>query len=79
MPYHKWRYQYFSDNSQKWDDEPDVNIFLKELQQLELRIPDKFLEYNGWKWSSNYFIAIFMTHIMIEKHRHYILIACVLL
>src|SRR5699024_1984832 len=38
------------DNSQKWYDKADMNIFLKELQQqLELRIPDKFLEYNGWK------------------------------
>lgn len=38
------------DNSQKLYDKADMNIFLKELQQqLELRIPDKFLEYNGWK------------------------------
>lgn len=38
------------DNSQQWYDKADMNIFLKELQQqLELRIPDKFLEYNGWK------------------------------
>ena len=38
------------DSSQKWYDKADMNIFLKELQQqLELRIPDKFLEYNGWK------------------------------
>ncbi|CBW86066.1 Hypothetical CDS [Listeria ivanovii subsp. ivanovii PAM 55] len=37
-------------NSQKWYDNADMNIFCKELQmQLELRIPDKFLEYNGWK------------------------------
>ena|SRR5690625_4062476 len=38
------------DNSQKWYDQADMNIFFKELeQQLELRIPDKFLEYHGWK------------------------------
>lgn len=37
-------------NSQKWYDQADMNIFFKELeQQLELRIPDKFLEYHGWK------------------------------
>ena len=38
------------ENSQKWFDEADMNIFLKELeQQLELRIPDKFLDFYGWK------------------------------
>lgn len=38
------------ENSQQWYDKVDMNMFLKELQQqLELRIPDKFLEYNGWK------------------------------
>lgn len=38
------------ENSQKWYDTADMDIFLKELkEQLELRIPDKFLEYNGWK------------------------------
>lgn len=37
-------------NSQKWYDKADMDIFCKELQeQLELRIPDKFLEHNGWK------------------------------
>ena len=37
-------------NSQKWYDTADMNIFYEELeQQLELRIPDKFLEYYGWK------------------------------
>lgn len=37
-------------NSQQWYDEADMDIFFKELQeQLELRIPDKFLEYHGWK------------------------------
>lgn len=37
-------------NSQKWYDKTDMNIFLKELEeQIELRIPDKFLEYHGWK------------------------------
>lgn len=38
------------ENSQKWYDEADMNIFLKELeQQIQLRIPDKFLEFYGWK------------------------------
>ena len=38
------------ENSQKWYEEADFDIFCKELQeQLELRIPDKFLEANGWK------------------------------
>src|SRR5699024_7415655 len=38
------------ENSQKWYDKADMNVFFKELQQqLELRIPNKFLEYNGWK------------------------------
>ncbi|WP_240189983.1 hypothetical protein [Bacillus sp. P14.5] len=37
-------------NSQKWYDEADLDVFCKELrEQLELRIPDKFLEYHGWK------------------------------
>lgn len=38
------------DNSQKWYEETDFEIFCKEFQQqIELRIPDKFLDYNGWK------------------------------
>lgn len=38
------------ENSQKWYDEADMNIFLKEFeQQIRLRIPDKFLEFYGWK------------------------------
>jgi|SRR5690625_148592 len=38
------------ENSQKWYDKADMNIFFQELeQQLVLRIPDKFLEYYGWK------------------------------
>ncbi|TGA98739.1 hypothetical protein E4665_07765 [Sporolactobacillus shoreae] len=38
------------DNSQKWYDKADMDIFLKELEeQLKLRIPDKFLEHYGWK------------------------------
>lgn len=38
------------ENSQKWYDKADMDIFCKELQeQLELRIPDKFLDHNGWK------------------------------
>ncbi len=37
-------------NSQKWYDTADIDIFLQELQQqIELRIPNKFLEYHGWK------------------------------
>lgn len=38
------------ENSQSWYDKADMNIFLKELEeQIKLRIPDKFLEFNGWK------------------------------
>ena len=38
------------ENSQKWYEEADFDVFCKKLQeQLELRIPDKFLEANGWK------------------------------
>jgi hypothetical protein len=38
------------ENSQKWYDKADMDIFLMELQQqIELRIPDKFLTSNGWK------------------------------
>ena len=38
------------ENSQKWYEKADFDVFCKELQeQLELRIPDKFLEANGWK------------------------------
>ena len=37
-------------NSQEWYEKANFDIFCKELQeQLELRIPDKFLETNGWK------------------------------
>ncbi|SMC21987.1 hypothetical protein SAMN02745134_01505 [Clostridium acidisoli DSM 12555] len=37
-------------NSQKWYEKADFDVFCKELQQqLELRIPDKFLEANSWK------------------------------
>lgn len=37
-------------NSQKWRDTADMDIFLRELeQQIELRIPDKFLEFYGRK------------------------------
>lgn len=37
------------ENSQKWYEEMDFNIFCTELkEQLELRIPDKFLKFNGW-------------------------------
>lgn len=38
------------ENSQKWYEEMDFNIFCRELkEQLELRIPDKFLKFYGWK------------------------------
>ena len=38
------------ENSQKLYEKADFDVFCKELQeQLELRIPDKFLEANGWK------------------------------
>ena len=37
-------------SSQQWYDKADMNIFLKEIeQQIELRIPDKFLKFYGWK------------------------------
>ena len=36
-------------NSQEWWDEADFDIFFAELQnELELRIPDKFLKSHGW-------------------------------
>ena len=38
------------ENSQKWWEEADFDIFLNELrQEIELRIPDKFLAAKGWK------------------------------
>ncbi|MEG0314850.1 MAG: hypothetical protein RR646_06285 [Erysipelotrichaceae bacterium] len=38
------------ENSQKWWENADFQIFLDELQQeIELRIPDKYLEKKGWK------------------------------
>ncbi|WIW70885.1 hypothetical protein [Anaerosinus gibii] len=38
------------ENSQRWYDEADMNVFVKELdEQIKLRIPDKFLDYYGWK------------------------------
>ncbi|WP_027088434.1 hypothetical protein [Cohnella panacarvi] len=38
------------ESSEKWFDEADFDKFFKDLQeQIELRIPDKFLEYYGWK------------------------------
>lgn len=38
------------ENSQKWWDETDFDKFFKELQsEIELRIPDKYLEAKGWK------------------------------
>lgn len=37
------------ENSQKWWDEADFNIFFQELKdELELRIPDKFLKTHDW-------------------------------
>ena len=36
-------------NSQKWWDEADFDIFFDELkEELELRIPDKYLKAHGW-------------------------------
>ena len=37
-------------NTQEWYEKADFDIFCKELhEELELRIPDKFLKANGWK------------------------------
>ncbi|WP_255387549.1 hypothetical protein [Listeria sp. ILCC792] len=37
------------ENSQKWYDKADLTVFCKELQEdLESRIPDKFLQRKGW-------------------------------
>lgn len=37
------------ENSQKWWDSADFDIFFEELkQEIELRIPDKFLKAKGW-------------------------------
>lgn len=37
------------ENSQKWWDEADFDVFFKELRdELELRIPDKYLRKHGW-------------------------------
>lgn len=37
------------ENSQKWWDEADFNKLFHELKEaLELRIPDKYLQLNGW-------------------------------
>lgn len=36
-------------NSQQWWDEADFDVFFTELkEELELRIPDKFLKSRGW-------------------------------
>lgn len=36
-------------NTQKWWDEANFDTFFKELkEELELRIPDKFLKSRGW-------------------------------
>lgn len=38
------------ENSQKWFEEADFNIFFQELKdEIELRIPDKFLMAHGWE------------------------------
>ena len=38
------------DNSQQWWDKADFDIFFKELkEEIELRIPDKYLIAKGWK------------------------------
>lgn len=37
------------ENSQKWWDEANFDVFFKELkEELELRIPDKYLKAHGW-------------------------------
>jgi hypothetical protein len=37
------------DNSQKWYDKADLDIFCAELdEQIRLRIPDKYLAHFGW-------------------------------
>lgn len=37
------------DNSQKWYDKDKLSLFLHDLKEdLESRIPDKFLQRNGW-------------------------------
>ncbi len=37
------------DNSQKWWDEANFDVFFEELkEELELRIPDKYLKAHGW-------------------------------
>ncbi len=37
------------ENSQKWWDEADIKVLFSEMQEeLELRIPDKFLQAHGW-------------------------------
>ena len=36
-------------NSQEWWDEANFDDFFEELQkELELRIPDKYLQAHGW-------------------------------
>lgn len=36
-------------NSQEWWDEADFDVFFAELQKdLEMRIPDKYLQAHGW-------------------------------
>lgn len=37
------------ESSEKWFDKADFDKFFKDLkEQIELRIPDKFLKNNGW-------------------------------
>ena len=37
------------DNSQKWWNEANFDVFFEELkEELELRIPDKYLKAHGW-------------------------------
>ena len=38
------------ESSEKWFDKADFDNFFSDLkEQIELRIPDKYLEYYGWK------------------------------
>ncbi|QAA35342.1 hypothetical protein C1I91_18770 [Clostridium manihotivorum] len=38
------------DSNKEWDDNENLREFWADIdEQLKLRIPDKFLEANGWK------------------------------
>lgn len=52
----KWERAFISlENSQKWWEEADISVFLEELQQeIELRIPEKFLEAKGGEFTFSF-------------------------